>query len=80
MLYVTFQLLILHANKLKLPGTMLTELLQGIEAGGFLLIQGTVSKIYLVSSYELPRSGLFGSSETKQDRSHVSVTCFGRLC
>lgn len=58
MLYVNFQWLILHANKLKLPGTMLTELLQGIDAGGFLLIQGTVSIIYLISFSEWPRSGV----------------------
>lgn len=58
MLYVTFQRLILHANKLKLPGTMLTEILQGIDAGGFLLIQGIVSKISLLTCSELPRSGV----------------------
>lgn len=37
---------------------MLTELLQGIDAGGFLLIQGTVSIIYLLSCSELPRSSV----------------------
>lgn len=47
---------------------MLTELLQGIDAGGFLLIQGTVSKIALLSCSNLPRSGviLIKQSQTGQ--------------